>query len=452
MTTPSLQDGIDKAGSPVDLLWKPGAEPWTPEVVEREFVGWRQEQAAWHDGVALLNLSHHMYDMWIEGPDATRVLADHGVNNFEKFAVGQAKQYVPVTRHGHIVTDGILAREGENAYLLSGIPAAQHWVQYHAEKGGYDVSCVTDPSSAFRPGGKDPKLFRYQIQGPRVLDLVESVFGGPLPETKFFHSTPVTLDGRAFRALRHGMAGQAGYEFIGPWEHAAHVHEAFLKAGEPLGLVQVGALAYTTPSVESGWIPSPVPGIYSDPELLDYRRYLPLFGIEGQRPLNGSHFSPDIEDYYVSPYELGYGKMIHFGHDFLGRDALLKARDEELRKKVTLVFDADDVRRVVGDGRDPGFVLSYARHRVEAGHGDDDGELVGVTMQIASIDPVGTVLAQALIAPSHAAPGTKVSVAWGEHPGGGTDPDADLGFPRIRATVQPSPFDQHARTQYRRNA
>lgn len=452
MTTPSLQDGIDKAGSPVDLLWKPGAEPWTPEVVEREFVGWRQEQAAWHDGVALLNLSHHMYDMWIEGPDATRVLADHGVNNFEKFAVGQAKQYVPVTRHGHIVTDGILAREGENAYLLSGIPAAQHWVQYHAEKGGYDVSCITDPSSAFRPGGKDPKLFRYQIQGPRVLDLVESVFGGPLPETKFFHSTPVTLDGRAFRALRHGMAGQAGYEFIGPWEHAAHVHEAFLKAGEPLGLVQVGALAYTTPSVESGWIPSPVPGIYSDPELLDYRRYLPLFGIEGQRPLNGSHFSPDIEDYYVSPYELGYGKMIHFGHDFLGRDALLKARDEELRKKVTLVFDADDVRRVVGDGRDPGFVLSYARHRVETGHGDGDGELVGVTMQIASIDPVGTVLAQALIAPSHAAPGTEVSVAWGEHPGGGTDPDADLGFPRIRATVQPSPFDQHARTQYRRNA
>ncbi|MFE2062758.1 aminomethyl transferase family protein [Streptomyces sp. NPDC059467] len=452
MTTPSLQDGIDKAGSPVDLLWKPGAEPWTPEVVEREFVGWRQEQAAWHEGVALLNLSHHMYDMWIEGPDATRVLADHGVNNFEKFAVGQAKQYVPVTRDGHIVTDGILAREGENSYLLSGIPAAQHWVQYHAEKAGYDVSFVTDPSSAFRPGGRAPKLFRYQIQGPRALDVVRSAFGGPLPETKFFHSTPVTLDGRAFRALRHGMAGQAGYEFIGPWEHGAYVHEAFLKAGEPLGLVQVGALAYTTPSVESGWIPSPVPGIYTDPELREYRRYLPLFGIEGQRPLSGSHFSRNIEDYYVSPYELGYGKTIHFGHDFQGRDALLKARDEakdeELRKKVTLVLDPHDVHRVLGDGRDPGFVLSYARHRVESGEGD----LVGVTMQIASVDPVGTVLAQTLIAPAHSAPGTAVSVVWGEHPGGGTAPDADLGFPRIRATVQPSPFDQHARTRYRRDS
>ncbi|MFJ5928021.1 aminomethyl transferase family protein [Kitasatospora sp. NPDC092948] len=448
MTTPSLQDGIDKAGSPIGLLWKPGAEPWTPEVVAHEYAGWRTEQHAWHEGVALLNLSHHMYDMWIDGPDATRVLADYGANNFEKFAIGQAKQYLPVTKHGLIVTDGILAREGENAYLLSGVPEAQHWVQYHAEQGGYDVSLSTDPSTAFRPGGGDPKLFRYQIQGPLALPLIERAFGGPIPETKFFHSTPVAIEGRTFSALRHGMAGQAGYEFIGPWEHAAFVHDAFLKAGEPLGLVQVGALAYTTPSVESGWIPSPVPGIYSDPELADYRAWLPLFGIEGKRPLNGSFFSPNIEDFYVSPFELGYGKMIHFGHDFNGRDALLKAKgDESLRQKVTLVFDPEDVRRVIGSGEDPGFVLSYARNRVEGSSG-----LAGVTMQTASIDPVGTVLSQTLIDAAHATPGTQVTVVWGDHPGLGTDPEADLGFPRIRATVQPSPFDQHARTEYRRNA
>ncbi|WP_406150780.1 aminomethyl transferase family protein [Streptomyces sp. NBC_01012] len=447
MTFSSLQDGIDRAGSAVGLLWKPGAEPWMPEVVEREYVGWRAEQAAWHEGVALLNLSHHMYDMWIEGPDATQVLADHGANDFGKFAVGQAKQYVPVTREGRLVTDGILAREAENAYLLSGVPASQHWVKYHAEKGGYDVSFETDASSAFRPGGGDPKLFRYQLQGPLAKELTEKVFGGPMPDTRFFHSAPVVLDGRRFKALRHGMAGQAGYEFIGPWEHASYVHEAFLRAGEPLGLVRVGALAYTTPSVESGWIPSPVPGIYTDPSLLDYRKQLPLYGIEGQRPLSGSFFSEDIEDHYVSPYELGYGKIISFHHDFLGRDALMRAKEEPHRRKVTLVLDPDDVRRVVGGGEDPGFVLTYARHRVESADG-----LVGTTMQTASIDPVGTVLAQSLVDVGHSEPGTEVSVVWGEHPGPGTDPEADLGFPRIRATVEPSPFDRHARTQYRRDA
>lgn len=73
-------------------------------------------------------------------------------------------------------------------------------------------------------------------------------------------------------------------------------------------------------------------------------------------------------------------------------------------------------------------------------------------MQTASIDPVRTVLAQTLIDSAHAEPGTEVTVVWGEHPGLGTDPEADLGFPRIRATVQVSPFDRHARTDYRRNA
>ena len=443
MGAPSLQDGIDRAGSPVRMLWKPNAAPWNPEVVQPEYAGWRQEQAAWHDGVAIMDVSHHMFDTFIEGPDATRLLEAVSANNFRTFALGQAKQLVPVTREGNIVTDGILMREGEQKYTLSGVPAAQNWVKYHGEKGGYDVSFTTDPSSAFRNGG-DPVLFRYQIQGPLARGLVERAFGGPLPETKFFHSAPVSLDGRDFRALRHGMAGQAGFEFIGPWRHAAAVKDALLRAGEPFGLVHVGAWAYTTASVESGWIPSPVPGIYTDPELAGYRRWVGLFGIEGQRPLGGSFFSENIEDYYCTPYELGYGRLISFEHDFIGRDALAKAKADVRREKVTLAFDNDDVRRAMGD--DPGFVLSYSRQRIEAGSG-----LVGMTYHTASIDPADVVLSLALVDKEHARPGTELTVVWGEHPGPGTAPDADLGFPRIRATVHPVPFNQHAREQYRRN-
>jgi len=443
MGAPSLQDGIDRAGSPVRMLWKPNAAPWNPEVVQPEYAGWRQEQAAWHFGVAIMDVSHHMFDTFIEGPDATRLLEAVSANNFRTFALGQAKQLIPVTREGNIVTDGILMREGEQKYTLSGIPAAQNWVKYHGEKGGYDVSFTTDPSSAFRKSG-DPVLFRYQIQGPFARDLVESAFGGPLPETKFFHSAPVSLGGRDFRALRHGMAGQAGFEFIGPWEHAAAVKDALMRAGEPFGLVHVGAWAYTTASVESGWIPSPVPGIYTDPELADYRKWVSLFGIEGQRPLGGSFFSENIEDYYCTPYELGYGRLISFEHDFIGRDALAKAKDDVRREKVTLAFDNDDVRKAMGD--DPGFVLSYSRQRIEAGSG-----LVGMTYHTASIDPADVVISLALVDKEHATPGTELSVVWGEHPGPGTAPDAELGFPRIRATVHPVPFNQHAREQYRRN-
>ena len=51
---PSLQDGIDKAGSPVNLLWRVNPEPWNPENIEPEYAGWRAEQAAWHSGVSHL--------------------------------------------------------------------------------------------------------------------------------------------------------------------------------------------------------------------------------------------------------------------------------------------------------------------------------------------------------------------------------------------------------------
>ena len=449
MAPPSLQDGIEQAGSPVRLLWKPNAAPWLPEVIEPEYVGWRQEQNAWHDGVSISDVSHHMFDTFISGPDATRLLTAVSANNYESFALGQAKQFVPVTQDGNIVTDGILMREAENTYTLSGIPAAQNWVKYHGEKGGYDVSFVTDPSSAFRGGG-DPKLFRYQIQGPLASALVERAFGAPLPPARFFHSIPVSLEGRDMRAFRHGMAGQAGFEFIGDWQHAAAAKDALMRAGEPFGLVHVGAWAYATASVASGWIPSPIPAIYTDPDLLDYRRYLPLYGIEGQRPLHGSFYSENIEDYYCSPYELGYGKSISFNHDFIGRDALEKAADNPPRRKVTLVFDVDDVRKVMGD--DAGFVLSYARNRVEAGgEVEASGELVGLTYQTGSIDPVGTILSLTLIDQRYAVPGTEVTVVWGDHPGPGAPADAHLSFPSIRATVQPAPFDEHARTTYRRN-
>jgi vanillate/3-O-methylgallate O-demethylase len=444
MGAPSLQDGIDQAGSPMKLLWQQNPAPWNPEGVESEYAGWRQEQAAWHEAASISDVSHHMFDTTIEGPDATRLLQAVSANNYENFAVGQAKQFVPVTNGGNIVTDGILLRLAEQKYMLTGIPAAQNWVKYHGEQGGYDVAFATDPSSAFR-GGDDPWQFRYQVQGPRARDLVETVFGGPLPPAKFFHTTPVTLDGRSFSALRHNMAGQDGYEFIGPWQHGTAVKDALMSAGQEFGLVHVGALAYASASVESGWIPSPIPAIYTDPELAGYRSWLPLFGIEGKRPLNGSFFAEDIEDYYVSPYDLGYGKSIAFNHDFIGREALEKARESHRRTKVTLVLDPADVRRVLG--ADHGYYLTYARHRVEAA----GGTLVGLTHQTATLDPAGTILALTLIDSERATPGTPVEVVWGEHPGPGTDPEADLGFPRIRATVAPAPYDAHARTQYRRH-
>jgi vanillate/3-O-methylgallate O-demethylase len=441
MKPPTLQEAIDTAGSPMGLVWKPNAPAWKVPVIEPEYAGWRQEQAAWRDGVAISDLSHHMWDLWIEGPDALKLLMDYSANNYDNFVIGQAKQFVPVTAKGHLVTDGIIMRDSEERYNLSGVPASQSWIRYHGAKGGYDAEFRVDPDSGLRKEG-DPILFRYQLQGPDALALTEKLFGGPLPKTKFFHSTPVSLGGRNFRAFRHGMAGMPGYELIGDWQDAAFVKDAVLKAGEEFGLSHVGGKAYYTNGIESGWIPTPTPGIFTDPDLRDYREWLSVFSYEGQKPLHGSFFSNNIEDYYVSPFELGYGKSIAFNHDFLGRDALEKAQDSYRRQKVTVVFDKDDVAGVFGAGLD--YLNTYGRYRIEV-----DGQQIGMSFQTGMIGPLDNILSLALVDKAYAAPGTQVSFVWGEHPGPGHDPQADFGFQRIRATVQPSPYNDHARTAYR---
>lgn len=440
MPGPSLQDGIDQAGSAMKLLWKPGAAPWIGPRVDPEFVGWRAEQQAWHDGVALFDLSFHMNDLFIEGPDATRLLRDVTANNYEKFAVDQAKQIVPVGPNGDIIADGILLRTGENSYVATGGPVALNWVRFHGETGGYDVAFEFDADMS-RRDGEQPKLFRFQVQGPNAMEVVARALGGDVPEVRFFHSVPVELGGRPVRALRHGMAGAPGFEFIGDFADYDAVKAALLEAGAPSGLVQVGALAYSTTGVESGWIASPQPAIYDAPELADYRRWLSLFTFEGQRPIHGSHYSDDIADYYVSPWELGYGRSVSLDHEFIGRENLAAAKDTARRVKVTLELDEAPALAAFGDG----FFNDRGIHRIER-----DGELVGTTHQIARIRD--GFLGLSLVDRDAAAPGTRVEVVWGEHAGADGGADAAAGFVRIGATVQPSPYDEYARTGYRHDA
>jgi vanillate/3-O-methylgallate O-demethylase len=435
----SLQDAIDRAGDAVKLLWKPNTPAQKVPVVPPEFNGWKEEQMAWHENVALLDLSHHMMDMLIEGTDAVRLLSYASANNYDNFAVGQAKQFITVDDKGNLVQDAILFRLGENKFNLAGIGTAQNWVAYHAQAGSYDVELTFDPSSEFRPG--PPTLFRYQVQGPKAAALLHDVFGDTLDGIKFFHFQETDLDGRHFSGLRHGMAGQPGVELFGPWEHAQYVKDRLLKAGEAYGLAQVGGLAYYTIGVYSGWLATPVAAVYS-PALSGFREHTSAFSYEGMFSLQGSYYSPSIEDYYRSPYELGYGRSIAFNHDFFGRDALEATKDTIHRAKVTLVWNPKDVARIFGADS---FVLSYTKDRVEIG-----SELVGVSEYTASLSMYDTVHSLAIIEDKYAEPGTEVEVVWGQNPGpteaaGG----ASDSFERIRATVAPAPYHEYARTGYR---
>lgn len=439
MEGPKLAGALQQAGSAVNLLWKPNSPAEVVPVVPAEFAGWRTEQRAWEDAVALLDLSHHMANILVEGPDATRLLSYCSANNYERFAVGQAKQLIAVSSDGHLIQDAIVVRLAEDRYDIIGIGTVHNWVAYHASAGNYDVKLTFDPPSSFRNG--NPPEFRFQVQGPKAADLLAKLFGDQLDGIKFFHFREISLDGRKFNALRHGMAGQAGFEFFGPWEHAEAVRKAILDAGAQFGIEQVGGRAYYSAGVDSGWMATPVPAVYTQNDLEGFRQFTSLFSYEGMAPLHGSFYSPDIRDYYCTPYELGYGRSISFNHEFVGREALMALKDDVRRKKVTLIWNKDDVRRVFGADAD--FFLSYTKDRVEAGD-----QLAGISQYATFMDVAGTVHSLAVVDNAHAETGTELTLLWGQHPGSKGDGETPE-FERIRVTVAPAPLNEVARTSYR---
>jgi len=450
----SLENLLGEAASPVDLLRNAQVGANVFPGVPPEFTNWRDEQQAWQTTCVLFDQSFHMNDLLVEGPDALALLSHLAVNSFDGFAVDKAKHFVPCSPDGYVIGDVILFALGENRFNLVGRAPALNWITYHAERGGYDVRLELDLRTALRSDGRR-RSYRFQLQGPNAMQVIEEALGGPPPDLKFFNMTAVKIAGTAVRALRHGMVGQPGWELFGPWDEREPVLEALLTAGERHGLRRVGGRAYSSNTVESGWIPSPLPAVYSGDALQEYREWLPTNGYEGSASLGGSFVSDRIEDYYFTPWDLGYGSYVKFDHDFVGREALERMADDDHRHKVTLALDDDDVTHTLGmmfrkadrakfmDWPSP----VYAMHQYDRVTVDD--ETVGVSTWIAYSSNEGKMLTLAVLDAEHAEPGTEVTFVWGEEDGGTSKPNIERHVQtEIRAVVSPVPYVEAVRTSY----
>jgi len=299
------------------------------------------------------------------------------------------------------------------------------------------------------------KFYRYQVQGPNAWEILTKLNGGPIPDVKFFTMDAINIAGRRVRALRHGMSGAPGLELWGPYEEGDEIRAAIVEAGKDLGLLQVGSRAYATNTLESGWIPSPLPAIYTGDKLKAYREWLPAESYEATGAIGGSFVSDNIEDYYVNPYEIGYGPFVKFDHDFHGREALEALDKTVQRKKVTLAWNGDDVAKifasmVTGETQYKYFDLPLANYAstnadrvIDAG-----GRTVGLSMFTGYSYNERAALSLATV--DHEIPvGTEIKLVWGE-PDGGTrkttvEPHAQFA---VRAVVSPVPYSKVARETY----
>lgn len=453
----NLEEVIKAAGNPVEMLRHSQLGAYVYPVVAPEFSNWRLEQRAWRESAVLFDQSHHMVDLFIEGPDATKLLSHLAINSFAGFDVNKAKQFVPCNYDGGVIGDGILFHTEKDKYVYVGRAPSANWIMFHGEKGGYNVNIVKDDRSPSRPMGKPVarKFYRFQIQGPNAKSIIEKLNGGPFPDIKFFNMGFIKIAGRQVAALRHGMAGAPGLEIWGPYNEGDEIRAAIVEAGKDFGLYQVGSRAYATNTLESGWIPSPLPAVYTGEKMKAYREWLPADGYEATGSLGGSFVSKNIEDYYVNPYELGYGPFVKFDHDFIGGDALQKLDKSKQRTKVTLAWNGEDVAKVFASLFNPGAphykyidlpLSNYASSNYDKLLVGDKfvgfSMFSGISYNERSMLSLGTVDPDIKI-------GNEVKLVWGEE-GGGTrkttvEPHQQM---EIRAIVSPVPYGKVAREAY----
>jgi vanillate/3-O-methylgallate O-demethylase len=471
VTKTNLEELIAAYGGPMKLLrnakhrpeqlapYSSAFYPVGPAKPE-EFSDWATEQKAWHETAVLFDLNHHMTEIAIRGRDARKLVSSLAINSPDNFHAGRASQMALCNAEGSSITDGILYSLENDEFNFVGPNIAVDWIEFQGTTGGFDVELARDERS---PGYADGRAFnrrhyRYQIQGPSAVKVIEKLTGRPFPDVKFFHYAPIQIGGITTTALRHGMVGAAGLELFGPFEQREEVRNAIIEAGREFGLSLVGTRAYFTNPLESGWLPVLVPAIYSSESTRAFRKWMPATHPDALFSLEGSYYSEHIEDYYVTPFMLGYHRIIKFDHDFIGSDALKQMDASGSRKKVTLAWNGEDVAQVFaamltrGDDTVKTLDLPVVGRVLLTDRSADavlrDGKLVGVSFLSGYISTERTILSLAIV-DNDVEVGDELVLLWGEAGGHNDTPVKPTKLFEIRATVTPTPYSDYAREHYR---
>jgi glycine cleavage system aminomethyltransferase T len=164
-------------------------------------------------------------------------------------------------------------------------------------------------------------------------------------------------------------------------------------------------------------------------------------------PISGSFRSHRIEDYYVTPWDFGYGRSIKFDHDFVGRAALERIAKKPPRRKVWLVWNREDTARVIassqldGDDRAKPLIIPinmFTYDQVLVGD-----RRVGLAFVHGYTVNLGFWVSLATV-DSNIADGTEVELLWGEPDGGASNPFLPSHKQtKIRATISEKSPVQH---------
>ena len=274
----------------------------------------------------LYDQSHHMVNSSSRGPDALKLISDTGINSVANFPV----------EHGQAVHPGVAG--GRRHRRRHPLPPRRGGVRLRRPRarsrtgwsskgdGGYD--CEVRSTTARRRGRTATPVtrdvWRFQIQGPNAWPVHrEAATAAPLEQLKFFRMGDDEHRRRAgpHPPPRHGRRARA-------WRSGARTSPT-RRSARPSSRPAASSGSSRAARARTPPTPSSPAGSRrrcrrSTPprSCARYREWLPANGYEATNALAGSFVSDDIEDYYLNPWELGYGSFVKFDHDFIGRDAL----------------------------------------------------------------------------------------------------------------------------------
>ena len=263
----------------------------------------RAEHEAIRNAVGYYDFTHKLLE--VKGPDAQAFLDYIYDGGIGKAKIGAAKYTTMLNEDGIIIDDVIVFHIGEELYWVSTLYIEELIAWLDAHKAGYDVSYkeITGITTM------------YAVQGPNSRAVLDAFLAKPVDDLKYFFIEDNAIGDVPVKVARSGYTGELGYEIYVHPDHAALVEEKLEECGKPYGIMQIKTdVIVTSLPREKGFV------LMSD--------------IGGTNPL-----------------EADFGWTLDWDKDFIGKEALLKVK-ENGAKRALLGFTVDDDAAVIEPGAD----------------------------------------------------------------------------------------------------
>ena len=242
------------------------------------------EYNAIRNACALIDITP-LYKYMVTGKHATKLVNRVITRDINKVAKGQVIYCCWCDEDGKVIDDGTISRLDENVYRWTAADPSLRWFQQNALNLDVQIEDISE------------KVAALALQGPTSGKLLKQVAEAEIANLKYFRVTSGKIAGVPVDISRTGYTGDLGYEIWIPWNDAVKVWDALMAAGKQFDIHAAGMLALDVARVEAGLLLIEVDYISSKKALIPSQKY--------------------------SPYELGFGKMVHLDKEnFVGKQAL----------------------------------------------------------------------------------------------------------------------------------